>query len=244
MPKFNHTRFQARKYRQAAEEEGGEAGSVGGEGGDGGNKPSIEDLQKQLSELKSANEKTIAENERLSHKINEANKHKKEAERREKQQAREKAEAEGNHEQLYKSAMEELEKERAEHNELITQIRKKDIHAEAVKIALSMNPINDNAAQDLAGHIAKRLKYADDGIKVTDEAGNLTVSSLDDLKNELIGSDRYSFYIKGNQSSGGGASGGSSGGGATKEIGRSDFNKLDPAAKMKFTKDGGKVIND
>jgi len=233
--KFNHTRFQARKFREDAGEEGGEnGGGSGGEGGEGGEENAI--TPEQFAELQ-------AENARLAAKINEANKHKKEAERSAREEARKKAEAEGNYQELFESSEKSRSEWEEKYNGLKSTVENKEVNSAAMKIAVAMNPLNEQAAEDLASHIAKRLKYTDEGIKVTDENGHLTVSTFDNLKDEFAGSSRYSFYIKGNQSSGGGAGGGSNGGGAAKEISRAEFDKLDPVAKAKFTKDGGSIID-
>lgn len=236
--KFSYTRFQARKYLEEAGE-GGE-GEGSGEGGEGGS-ADMDAIKTQLAEIQAAKEASDAENERLLHKINEANKHKKEAEKTAKEEARKKAEAEGNFEQLFKSSEHERESLQSQLNDMMQANERKEVNTAALKLASEM--AEGANVELLSEFISRRLKFADNGIKVTDEAGNLTVSTLDDLKSEFLGSSRYASLIKGNQSSGGGASGGSGGSGAAKEISRADFSKLDPAAKMKFTKDGGKVVD-
>lgn len=236
---FNYTRFQARKYREEAGDGGEAGGGTGGESGsaEGGAAGIDPDLAAKLAEAETLKQ----ENERLQAKITEANKHKKEAERLAKEEARQKAEAAGNHEELYKSAMTELEKERAEHAALQSQINNEKRDNAALKIASELaEGVN---VELLADFISRRLKFADGSIKVTDETGNLTVSTLDDLKKEFSGSARYSSLIKGNQSSGGGAAGGSGSSGAAKEITRSEFDALDPVARSKFTKEGGKIVD-
>ena len=70
----------------------------------------------------------------------------------------------------------------------------------AMKLAAE---IADGAnAELLSEFIGRRLKFHDDGVKVTDNSGNLTVSSLSDLKTEFQNDARYSALLKGNQSSG------------------------------------------
>jgi hypothetical protein len=99
-------------------------------------------------------------------------------------------------------------------------------------------------AELLSEFIGRRLKFHDDGVKVTDNSGNLTVSSLSDLKTEFQNDAKYSALLKGNQSSGGGASGGSNSSGATKVRNRAEFEALNPAKRMEFIKSGGTITND
>lgn len=66
----------------------------------------------------------------------------------------------------------------------------------------------------LSKHINDRLRFVDGEIKVLDEKGNLTVSSIADLKSQLIESGDFDSLLKGNKSGGGGAGGGDNGGGA------------------------------
>lgn len=176
------------------------------------------------------------------HKIEEANKHKKEAERITRETERQKAESEGNFEQLYKSS-----EQRAK--ELFDQIEQRDqINANEKRISESLRIASQLAEGDhnidlLAEQVAKRLKYVDNSIKVVDSSGNLTVSTLDDLKKEIAGSARFSSLLKGNKSSGGSATGGASGSGAAQTIRRADFDALDAGSRMKFIKSGGKITD-
>jgi len=109
----------------------------------------------------------------------------------------------------------------------------------AMKIATEL--ADGSNAELLAEFLGRRLKFTDEGIKVTDAAGNLTVSSMDDLKKEFAGDARYAALLKGNQSSGGGASGGSNGGGAAKVKNRAEFEALNHTDRTAFVKDGGKI---
>mgnify|MGYP003648410731 CR=1 FL=1 len=196
------------------------------------------DIQEQLNQLETIKQ----ENQRLIHKIEEANKHKKEAERITRETERQKAESEGNFEQLYKSS-----EQRAK--ELFDQIEQRDqINANEKRISESLRIASQLAEGDhnidlLAEQVAKRLKYVDNSIKVVDSSGNLTVSTLDDLKKEIAGSARFSSLLKGNKSSGGSATGGASGSGAAQTIRRADFDALDAGSRMKFIKSGGKITD-
>lgn len=238
---------EARIYGQSFREEAGGDGDAGGapnpaDGGEGGESGS-DDLAKQLEALKAERDALLNKNNELLGESKKAKAARREAERLAQEEAKRKAEAEGNYQQLYESSEKQRADLQAQLEELTGNVHKKEVNNTAMKLAVALNPLNDAAAEDLAFHISKRLKYTDDGIKVTDEAGNLTVSTPDDLKNEISGSARFSHFLKGNQSSGGGAAGGSSSGGAAKVMNRADFDALDPVAKSKFMKDGGKLTD-
>lgn len=235
---MNQDRIYGRTYRDESGGDGdGDAGGTpnagDGEGGD--------DAAKALAALQEQFNQAQAENTRLAAKIAEANKHAKAAERAAAEEARKKAEADGNYEQLFKSSEEQRSALEQQLNDLRVQNESKEINSAAMKIAASL--ADGENVDLLARFVAERLKYAENGVKVTDSNGDLTVSSLDDLKKEFAGSTRFAALIKGNQSSGGGASGGSSSGSATKEMTRADFDALDPYAKSKFMKDGGKLTD-
>lgn len=235
---FQH---QNRIYGRVFREESGDDGDKGGTGDDGDKGPTVEELQAQLAEATANGEASAAENARLTAKIGEANKHKKEADKKAKESARQKAEADNDFEQLFKSSEHERDSLQSQLDSLNSSNAVKEQKAAAMKIATTLS--EGANVELLADFIQRRLKYTDEGIKVTNEAGELTVSTLEDLAKEFAGGARYASLIKGSKSSGGGASGGSDGGGASKEISRSDFDKLDPTSKQKFFKDGGKVLD-
>lgn len=229
-----------RMYRDEAD--GGEGSAAGGGGTGGGGSGEDAGESSVLDQLKTQLEASQADNQRLQAKISEANKHAKAAEKKAAEEARSKAEAEGNYEQLFKSSEQERVSLEERLTGIIQQTEREKITATSLKLASSL--AEGENVELLAVFLQRRLKYADEGIKVTDENGNLTDSSLDDLSKEFANSARYASLIKGRQSSGGGASGGSSGNGVAKEISRAEFNALDPASQMKFLKsDGGKVID-
>ena len=231
---FSTTRFQARKYREEANGEGeGEGKSEG---------PTPEELQAQITALAAEKEALLNKNNELLGESKKAKEARRQAEAKASAEAKAKAEAEGNYEQLFKSSETERQALSQQLEELNGTIANKERNLAANHIASSLAE-NENI-ELLSEFIVKRLKYHEGEIKVTDSNGNLTVSSLDDLKKEFAGSARYASLIKGNQSSGGGASGGSNGSGAAKEITRSQFDALDPVQKAKFTKDGGRVSPD
>lgn len=151
------------------------------------------------------------------------------------------AKEKGDYEQLHKSSEERYQATIAELNDLRGNIAKEKQVNTAMKIAAEL--ADGTNAELLSEFIGRRLKFHEDGVKVTDNSGNLTVSTFDDLKTEFKNDARYSALLKGNQSSGGGASGGSNSGGATKVRSRAEFEALNPAKRMDFVKSGG-IITD
>ncbi len=126
--------------------------------------------------------------------------------------AADKAKAEGDFEQLYNASQEEAAKYKKENDDLRAGISTGKLKAEAARIAAGLT--KDTArAELLTEKLEKRLKLTDDGIKVLDDSGQLTVSSIDDLTSDI--KKKYEFLVDGSQASGGGANGG--GGGAETE---------------------------
>ena len=192
------------------------------------------------SEWQSKFDVLMAENERLNAKITEANKHTKAAERQALENARAKAEADGNFEQLFNSSETERKTVQQQLEELQGTVSSEKLNNRAMKIAGEL--AEGYNIETLGDIIARRLKVVDNVVKVIDDAGNLTVATYNDLKNEFAGSARYSALIKGNQSSGGSATGGENGGSTARQtISRAEFEALNPAARMKFSKSGGTI---
>ena len=147
----------------------------------------------------------------------------------------------GDFEQLHRSSEERYQATVKELESMRANVANEKRNNAAMKVATELA---DGAnAELLSEFISRRLKYHDDGVKVTDSSGDLTVSTLDDLKAEFKNDAKYSSLLKGNQSSGGGASGGSNSGGAAKVKSRAEFEALDPAGRMSFVKSGGKLTD-
>lgn len=208
----------SRKYREEADE---------GKGGGGG-----EDLTAKIAALEAEREALLNKNNELLGESKKAKEARRQAEAKALADEKAKAEAEGNYEQLFKSSETERQTLAKQLEELNGTIANKERNLAAHQIASSLAE-NENIDL-LSEFVAKRLKYVDGSIKITDSNGDLTVSSLEDLKKEFAGSARYASLVKGNQSSGGGAAGGSSGSGAAKEITRAEFNALDPIKQKEF----------
>lgn len=155
--------------------------------------------------------------------------------------ATKKAEEKGDFEQLFKSSQDKLTERDGELATLRSGIAGEKRTNAAMKMAGEMAE-GENIGL-LSTFIERRLQHTDDGLKVTDAAGNLTVSSVADLAKEFSADPRYASLLKGSQSSGGGASGGGTGGGSAgaQSVTREQFAALDPVAQMKHIKGGGLV---
>ena len=147
----------------------------------------------------------------------------------------------GDFEQLHKSSEERYQATLKELEAMRQNVANEKRNNAAMKVATEL--ADGPNAELLSEFIARRLKYHDDGVKVTDSSGDLTVSTLEDLKAEFKNDARYSALLKGNQSSGGGAAGGSNSGGAAKVKSRAEFEALDPARRMEFVKSGGTLTD-
>lgn len=158
-------------------------------------------------------------------------------------EAEERARKAGDFEQLHKSSEAERQRLIAELDGMRANIANEKRDNAAMKLAAEL--ADGHNAELLKEFLARRLKYTDDGLKVTDQSGQLTVSTLADLKSEFSNDAKYAALLKGNQSSGGGASGSAKGGAGAgvKVITRSEFAGLDPAAQMRHVKGGGKIVD-
>jgi hypothetical protein len=211
-----------------------------GSGGEG-DTPTVEQLQKTVADLTKSNEAILAKNTELLGETKVAKAAKKKADDLAALAAEDKAKANGDHEQLYKSAMQKNTELQDALDSVNSNIANEKVTNAAMKLSTELA---DGAnAELLSTFISKRLKHTDEGIKVTDESGALTVSTMNDLKEIFKGDPRYASLLKGNQSSGGGAAGGDDkGGSAAKTITRAEHDALDAVAKAKFFKEGGKLV--
>jgi len=207
----------------------------------GADAPTIEQLQAQLADQAKSIDGLTAKNQELLTETKTAKTQKREIEASAEAERTKVAVAKGDHEQLYKSSQEANKTLQSQLEEMQLGISTEKRNNAAMKIATELAD-GDNAGL-LSEFISRRLKYTDDGLKVTDSTGQLTVSSVDDLATEFKNDVRYSALLKGNQSSGGGATGGSNSGSAAKVKTRAEFDALDPVAKSKFFKDGGTLTN-
>lgn len=200
--------------------------------------PDVEALKQQWEQEKA---KILANRDEVLGELKTFKQKAREAEEAAEAARKEKLKKEGDHEQLYKSSEAEREKLAQQLEQLQNNIYQEKVGNQAMKMAAEL--ADGYNAELLAEQIQKRLKYTDDGVKVTDASGELTVSSLDDLKAEFKTSERFQALLRGNQASGGGAPGGK-GSADHKQVTRSEFDKMDQVKRSKFVKDGGKIIDD
>jgi hypothetical protein len=143
----------------------------------------------------------------------------------------------GDFESLYKSSSEKLQMTESTLSQLQGRIEKEQKGNAAMKIAADL--AEGSNIDLLSTFIDTRLSFQEGALKVTDGSGNLTISSLDDLKAEFKNDPKFASLLKGNQSSGGGATGGNNSGSAAKTKSRAEFTALNPADQMSFMKSGG-----
>lgn len=149
----------------------------------------------------------------------------------------------GDFEQLLKSSESKNKEWEDRYSTLQNKISEEKEKTEAMRIASSIAD-GDNASI-LSDSIVKRLRFANDKINVLDRPhGDLTVSSIDELKIEFQNNARYKSLLRGNQSSGGGAAGSGNSVGAIKTMKRSEFDQLGPVERHTYlVKNKGKLID-
>lgn len=149
-----------------------------------------------VSGLKRKNEELLAE-KRASDERRRA------AEEEARRKEEERLAAEGNFKQLYESSQTKTAEWEQRYSQLEQSIHQRDISLAATRIATAIAD-GDNA-DILKDFISRRLKVAEGQVRVTDESGNLTVSSLADLQREFETAPRYASLVRGSQAGGGGA---------------------------------------
>ena len=156
--------------------------------------------------------------------------------------AEQKSKESGDFKQLYESQKQEAERFKTELETLNERVKTQSLSAEASRIAATLT--KDTArARLLTRQIESRLRLTDEGFKVTDEAGNLTVSTVDDLTANI--KTVYPFLVDGSQASGGAASGSKGGAGdSQKQVTRSAFEGMGQVERAAHAKAGGKIVDD
>ena len=210
-----------------------------------------EELQKKLAEQFNAQleQQLEAQTSGLKSKVDELLSEKKrvQAEREEarlqaKLEAEEKAKKENDYKQLFESQKQEADTLRQTIEKMQLATKKAKISQEAGKIAASLTK-NTQRAELLSEKISQRLDLVDGELRVVDESGQLTVSTLDELTNTVR--SKYDFLVDGTEATGGGAA--RSEGRANdrpKEISRSEFDALPQNERAEFFSSGGQVYDD
>lgn len=191
-------------------------------------------IEEQVAGLKAKNEELLNEKRKAQ-------------QEKEKIDAEAKAEREriaqenGQFKELYESQKEEANQLRDTIEKMNQSVAQQKVQSEAQRLASSLT--KDVArAKLLEKEIGQRLQLVEGEVKVVDESGQLTVSTLDDLSATIKQS--YPFLVDGSQAQGGGAA--RSQGGAdvgAREMSRDDFEQMDAVKKAEFMKSGGKLVD-
>ena len=156
-------------------------------------------------------------------------------------EAEEKLKAKNDYKQLFESQQAETGKLREQLDSMMTQAKQAKISAEAAKIAAGLTK-DVGRLKLLQKEVGQRLTLVDDQIRVVDESGQLTVSTLDELTSRIKAD--YPFLVDGSQATGGGAARSSGGAGSgDKTITRADFDGMRPLDRAKFMQSGGRVTD-
>lgn len=158
-----------------------------------------------------------------------------------KQETEEKLKASNNYKQLFESQNEEANRLKKLVEDMKSQSNQQRVKSEASIIASSLTK-DKGRHKLLEKELSQRLTLVDDQIRVVDESGQLTVSTLEELTNRI--KMDYPFLIDGSQASGGGAARSSGGAGVIeKTISRSEFDAMRPRDKSAYIKSGGTITD-
>ena len=156
-------------------------------------------IQAEIERLKQHNEKLIGEKRQRDEAARQA-----QAERERIEQ--EAAKKNGDYEALEKSYQEKLQARENELNELYKQRDAQSINGESQRLAsqLADTPTNQRLLQRF---IKDRLSVVDGQVKVVDEQGQPSASTIDDLAHEFRTSGIYDSLLTGTRGSGTGGNG-------------------------------------
>jgi len=215
----------------------------------------IDAMVKANKEMKQAIEDSTSSIEKLTQKNRELIQAEKEEKKRAKEAqeaaaaaAEEAAKKSGDVDALEKSWREKMKNETSARDNLLEEykgmLKKMTVGASAQKLAAEL--AIPGSAPALLPHISKRLSVeVIDGnplVRVLDTNGAPSALSLEDLKKEISTVPAFAPLLVGSRATGTGEVGkGGSTGGAT--IGRVAFDGMGAAEKMKFIKDGGKIVD-
>lgn len=156
-------------------------------------------LQDEVEKLRKHSETLLAEKKAEQQKQREAQAEKDAL-------AQEQARKKGDFETLEKQYQDKIAKLEAEIVERDKQRDSDLVKSEALKLASSLSDNEHNQAI-LQMLIEKRLAAENGQVKVVDDLGNATISTIADLKNEISTSGKFDSLITGTKASGVGATG-------------------------------------
>ena len=194
-----------------------------------------ERLDQEIAGLKSKNDELLAEKKAIQ-------KAKEEADAKARDEREKQAQENGQYKELYESQKAENDSLSVRLKEMMENQQRQTIKSEALRLAGTLTK-DVQKAKLLEKEISQRLTLVDNEIRVTDDKGQLTVSSLDDLSAKI--KTEYSFLVDGIQSQGGGAT--RSIGGASvevQEMSRSQFDELSQKDRALFVRGKGKIVNE
>ena len=156
-------------------------------------------LQDEVERMRKHNETLLAEKKAEQQKQREAQAEKDAL-------AQEQARKKGDFDTLEKQYQDKIAKLEAEIVERDKQRDSDLVKSEALKLASSLSDNEHNQAI-LQTLIEKRLAAENGQVKVVDDLGNATISTIADLKNEISTSGKFDSLITGTKASGVGATG-------------------------------------
>ena len=156
-------------------------------------------LQDEVERMRKHNETLLAEKKAEQQKQREAQSEKDAL-------AQEQARKKGDFDTLEKQYQDKIAKLEAEIVERDKQRDSDLVKSEALKLASSLSD-NEHNQEILQMLIEKRLTAENGQIKVVDDLGNATISTIADLKNEISTSGKFDSLITGTKASGVGATG-------------------------------------
>ena len=156
-------------------------------------------LQDEVEKLRKHSETLLAEKKAEQQKQREAQAEKDAL-------AQEQARKKGDFDTLEKQYQDKIAKLEAEIVERNKQRDSDLVKSEALKLASSLSD-NEHNQEILQMLIEKRLAAENGQVKVVDDLGNATISTIADLKNEISTSGKFDSLITGTKASGVGATG-------------------------------------
>ena len=153
----------------------------------------------------------------------------------------EKLKAKNDYKQLFESQQQDSAQLKQRLEEMMTKDKRSKISTEAARIAAGLTK-DVGRLKMLEKELGQRLTLVDDQIRVADQNGQLTVSTINDLIVQI--KTDYPFLVDGSQATGGGAARSSGGAGSgDKIITRADYDSMRPIERSKYMQAGGKVTD-